>query len=104
MPSFMIAYHGGSQPKSKEEGAAQMEKWKNWVRNLGDAVVNPGTPLPISKLVTARDIKDDNDLNSMKGFAIVRAENMDAAIRIAQADPFLATGGTIRVSQMMEIK
>ena len=39
MPNFMIAYYGGDQPASKEEGMAQMEKWKAWVEGLGDAVV-----------------------------------------------------------------
>ncbi len=39
----------------------------------------------------------------MKGFAVVKAESMVAAIEIAQSDPFLEHGGTIRVSQMMEM-
>ena len=46
----MIAYYGGNQPSS-EEGMAQMNKWKAWVQGLGDAIVNPGTPLPVSKIV-----------------------------------------------------
>jgi len=45
MPNYIIAYHGGKKPESPEEGAKQMEKWKAWVGGLGDAVVNPGTPL-----------------------------------------------------------
>lgn len=104
MPNFMIAYHGGNQPKSKEDGAVHMEKWKNWIKGLGDAVVNPGTPLPVSKIVTSSEVKDESDPNAMKGFAVIRAENMDAAIKIAQTDPFLLMGGTILVSQMMEMK
>ena len=103
MGSFMIAYHGGNQPASKEEGLAQMGKWKAWVESLGEAIVNPGTPLPDSKIVTASSVEDDNDPNSMKGFAIVKAENIEAAIEIAKSDPFLQNGGTIRVSEMMEM-
>ena len=53
MSNYMIAYHGGNQPSSKEEGMAQMGKWKAWVESLGDKVVNPGTPFPVSKIVTA---------------------------------------------------
>ena len=103
MNKYMIAYYGGQQPASKEEGMAQMEKWKSWVRGLGDAIVNPGTPLPESRLVTAKGIAEDKDPNSMKGFAIIQAASMEAAIKIAQSDPFLANGGTIRVSLMMEM-
>ena len=104
MGQFMIAYLGGNQPKSKEEGMARMEKWKKWVESLGEAVVNPGTPLPASKIVTSNGVEDDNDPKSMKGFAVIKAESMEAAVAIAQSDPFLDNGGTIRVSQIMEMK
>lgn len=104
MTNFMIAYHGGNKPSSKEEGMAHMQKWKDWVASLGDAVVNPGTPLPASKLVTADLVEDDTTENAMNGFAVVKAESIEAAVEIAKADPFLAMGGTIRVSKMMEMK
>ena len=80
-----------------------MGKWKEWVASLGDAVVNPGTPLMTSKLLTSDSIQDDKDAGAMKGFAVVEVENMDVAVEIAKSDPFLDNGGTIRISQMMEI-
>ncbi|RJQ47604.1 MAG: hypothetical protein C4534_00930 [Gaiellales bacterium] len=104
MPNFMIAYYGGNQPRSKEEGMARMHQWQAWVKGLGETIVNPGTPLPESKLVTANSVEDDHESHAMKGFAVVRAQNMDTAVKIAQSDPFLETGGTIRVSQMMEMQ
>jgi len=104
MPNFMIAYYGGNKPGSKEEGMAQMEKWKGWIEGLGETVINPGTPLPVSRVVTSNSVKDDNDPNSMNGFAVIKAESIDAAVEIAKSDPFLDTDGKIRVSQMMEMK
>ena len=103
MANFMIAYHGGDKPSSKEEGMAHMGKWKAWIESLGDAVVNPGTPLMTSKIVTSSNVETDTGSDFMNGYAIVKAENMDAAVEIAKADPFLATNGKIRVSQMMEM-
>lgn len=103
MSNYMIAYYGGNQPSSKEEGMAQMGKWKTWIESLGDKVVNPGTPLPVSKIVTASGVEEDTTPNAMNGFAVVKAENIEAAIEIAKSDPFLQNGGTIRVSEMMEI-
>lgn len=103
MPNFMIAYHGGNKPDSKEEGKARMERWKIWIEGLGDSVINPGTPLPASRIVTPTGVEDDNDSNSMSGFAVIKAENIDAATEIVKSDPFLETGGIIRVSQMMEM-
>ncbi|MFP6899671.1 MAG: YciI family protein [Opitutales bacterium] len=100
----MIAYYGGDRPSSKEEGMAQMGKWKAWIEGLGASVVNPGTPLMDSKIVTSNTVQEENDpTNSMKGFAVVKAESMEAAVEIAKTDPFLENGGTIRVSQMMEM-
>ena len=104
MPNFMLAYYGGNKPGSQEEGLAQMEKWSAWIKELGDTIVNPGTPLPVSKVVTSGGVEDDTDPNSMKGFAVVQADSMAAAVDIAKSDPFLENGGTIRVSEMMEMK
>ncbi len=104
MPNFMIAYYGGNKPSSKEEGMAQMERWKAWIEGLGETVINPGTPLPVSKIVASSSVQDDNDPNSMNGFAVIKAESIDAAVEIAKSDPFLDMDGKIRVSQMMEMK
>lgn len=103
MANYMIAYYGGNQPSSKEEGMAQMGKWKTWIEEQGNSIVNPGTPLPVSKIVTSNSVEDDNDPNSMKGFAIVKATSIEAAVEIAKSDPFLNNGGKIRVSELMEM-
>lgn len=84
MENFMIAYYGGNQPSSKEEGMAQMNKWKAWVDGLGETIVNPVTPLMSTKIVTSSSVVDDNDPNSMKGFAVVKTESIEAAIEIAK--------------------
>jgi len=53
--------------------------------------------------VILSDVQDENDPNALKGFAVVKAESIEAAVEIAKSDPFLENGGTIRVSQMMEL-
>ncbi|MBC87639.1 MAG: hypothetical protein CL677_10730 [Bdellovibrionaceae bacterium] len=103
MAQFMIGYFGGNPPASKEEGMAHMEAWKAWVQGLGDKVVNPGTPLPQSKIVTAETVKDDTTGTGMNGFAVIKVDTLDEAVEIAKSDPFLKMGGEIRVSQMMEM-
>lgn len=104
MPNFMIAYFGGKKPASREAGAVQRQKWMAWVKALGERMVNPGTPLLASRIVTSEGVSNDADPNAMHGFAVIRAESIEAAIEIAQSDPFLESGGTIRVSQMMEMQ
>ena len=104
MSSYFIGYRGGRQPASPEEGAKHMAKWKAWVDGLGDAMVNPGTPLGMSRMVSADGVSDDGGSDPMSGFSIVKADSMDAAIEIARDCPFLETGGTLEVAEVMEMK
>ena len=80
-----------------------MAKWKAWVEDLGDAVVNPGTPLDKSKTVSSSGVTDDGGPNPLSGFSMVKAGSMDAALEMAKACPFLETGGTLEVAEVMEM-
>ena len=104
MSNYVIAYHGGKKPETPEEGAKHMAKWKAWVDGLGDAVVNPGTPLGKSKTVSSAGVSDDGGSNPMSGFSIVTADSMDAALEMAKKCPFLEFGGTLGVAEVMEMK
>jgi len=103
MPNYIIAYHGGNQPETPEAGAEQMAKWKAWLGGLGDAVVNPGTPLGKSQFVSASGVSDDGGAAPMSGFSVVKADTMDAALDMAKACPFLDIGGTLQVAEMKEM-
>ena len=103
MPNYIIAYHGGNKPETPEAGAEQMAKWKAWVDGLGDAAVNPGTPLAKTRIVSTSGVSDDGGPGAMSGFSVVKADTMDAALEMAKACPFLDTGGTLEVAEMMEM-
>ena len=40
----------------------------------------------------------------MSGFSVVKADDMDAALEMAGACPFLDIEGTLEVAEMMEMK
>lgn len=103
MQKFLIAYHGGSKPSTKEEGMALMNNWKLWIESLGDQVINSGTPLIETKIISVDGIFEERDSNQMNGFAVLKAENIESALEIAQSDPFLKTNGTIKLSKMVEM-
>ncbi|MCH7936650.1 MAG: hypothetical protein IH994_06115 [Proteobacteria bacterium] len=103
MTDYIIAYHGGNKPATPEEGAKHMAKWQAWVDGLGDAAVNPGTPLGKSRIVSSSGVSDDGGANPMSGFSIVKADNMDAALEMAKECPFLETGGTLEVAEIMKM-
>ncbi len=102
MPNFVFAYHGGRKPESPEEGAKLMAKWKAWIGGLGDAVVNPGTHLGMSKTVSSSGDSDDGGSNPWVGFSIVKADSMDAALEMAKGCPHLEIG-TIEVAEAKEM-
>lgn len=103
MPNYIIAYHGGKKPESPEQGAEHMAKWKSWIAGLGEAAVNPGTPLSDTRIVSSSGVSDDGGSNPMSGYSIVKADSMDTALEMARACPFLDTGGTLEVAQMMQL-
>jgi len=102
MSDYILAYHGGEMPESPEEGAKHMAKFKAWVGGLGDAVVNPGTPLGMSKTVSSGGVSDNGGANRLIGFSIMKADSMDAALEMAKGCPYLEFG-TIEVAEVMEM-
>jgi hypothetical protein len=102
MSDYIFAYHGGKKPESPEEGAKHMAKWKAWIAGLGDAVVNPGTPLGKSKTVSSGGVSDDGGSNPLNGFSIVKADSMDAALEMAKGCPYVDIG-TIEVAEVKEM-
>lgn len=102
MPNYILAYHPGKMPETPEAGAKLRAKWKTWVDGLGDAMVDPGTPLGKSWTVSAGGVSDDGGANPLMGFSVVKADSIDAALGIAKACPHLAIG-TIEVAEMKQM-
>jgi hypothetical protein len=100
MPKYLIAYRGGQ--KSPQDGAAHRAKWKAWVAGLGDAMVNPGTPLGNGKLVSRNGVSEPA-ADRLTGFSIVMADSLAAALDMARGCPFLDIG-TLEVAEVMEMK
>jgi len=104
MSNYIFAYHGGKKPESPEEGAKSMEKWKAWVSDLGDAAVNPGTPLGMSKTVSSDGVTDGGGSNPLSGYSIIKADSMEDVLEIAKACPFLDMDtATIEVAEVKEM-
>lgn len=104
MPDFIFAYHGGKKPESQEEGEKAMAAWGSWYESMGDQVVNPGNPVGMSKTVSNSGTVDDGGANPLSGYTIVRANDIDAACKMAQGCPMVADGsGSVEVAPMMEM-
>ncbi len=81
-----------------------MAKWNAWIEGLGDIMVNPGSPLGMSKTVSADGVTDDGGPNPLMGFSIVKADSMEAALELANACPFLEMDtATIEVAEVFKM-
>ena len=103
MTQFVFVYLGGNQPSSPQEANKHFEKYMRWLTSLGDSVVIPTIPLKDTNTVRSDGTIGEGGSSSMSGFSIIKADSMEAALAIAQACPFLEIGGSLEVSEMMEM-
>lgn len=101
MPQFIFVYRGGTDPVEPDEQGARMGRWKQWLADLGDDVIDPGKPLGAFKAVMATSVHDLEPGEAMSGFSIIKAVDIDAAVKIAQACPFLEfSDGLLEVAEV----
>ena len=103
MPQYVIVYLGGDQPSSPEEGKQHFAKYKEWLSTLGDSAVSPANPLKDTSTVNSDGTVTTGSTTSMSGFTIIEADSMEAALLIAKACPFLDIGGSLEVSELIEM-
>lgn len=103
MAQYILTYLGGDQPATPEEGQAHMAKYRQWLAALGDAAVSPANPLKGTSTVNPNGTVTPGGTTSMSGYTIVEADSMEAALDIAKACPFLEIGGSLEVSQLMQM-
>ena len=103
MTQFVLVYLGGNQPATPEEAEKHFSKYMDWLKSLGDTVVIPTIPLKDTTTVRSDGTIGEGGGSAMSGFSIIKADSMEAAVSIAQSCPFLEIGGTLEVSEMMEM-
>ena len=100
MPRFIFAYHGGTRPETPEEGMEVMGRWNAWLDGMGEAAVDRGNPVGVSRTVSAEGVEDNGGSNPLSGYSIVEADTLEKAIEISKGCPHL-DGGTIEVAEIM---
>ena len=103
MSQFIITYIGGNKPATEEEGKEQMLKYRAWLSALGDAAVSPANPLKNTHTVNSDGTVATGSQSSMSGYTIVLADSIDDAVSIAKDCPFLDVGGSLEVSELMQM-
>ena len=104
MPQYMITYLGGNPPSTPEEGKLHFAKYKAWLASLGSAAVSPANPLKQIHTVNSDGSVTSGGTTSMSGFTLIQVESMEEALAHAKACPFLEIGGSLEVSELVQMK
>ncbi len=103
MPQYIITYLGGDQPSTPEEGKQHFAKYQDWLSSLGDSAVSPANPFKNTSTVNSDGTVTSGSTTTMSGYTIIESDSMEAALEIAKACPFLDIGGSIEVSELMQM-
>ena len=103
MAQYIITYLGGDQPSSPEEGKQHFAKYKEWLSSLGDSAVSPANPFKNTSTVNSDGTVTTGSTTSMSGYTIIEADSMETALEISKDCPFLDIGGSLEVSELMQM-
>ncbi len=96
MTKYVFIYHAPMTPAdATPPDPAQMEavmgEWNAWAGRVGEGMVDFGTPLAGGVRVTADGTAPSG--REVAGYSIIEAENLDAALGLAQGHPHLNMPG-----------
>lgn len=104
MAKYLFTNHGGGgMAETEEEMAAIMDEWTAWYGAMGEAVVDGGAPVAMSKTVSAAGVTDGGGANPSTGYTVIEATSIDAAAAHAGGCPELARAGSVEVSELIEL-
>ena len=103
MPNYLLAYHGGKMPDSHDAVAKVMASWEKWMKTLGPALIDGGNPVGKASTIDSRGkVTAGAGANPVSGYSIIKANSLDAALKLAQDCPVLQGGASIEVCETFE--
>jgi hypothetical protein len=87
MKKFVIFHYGYEDPTPEV-----MEGWSKWFASIGDKMVDPGSPLGDGREITPAGTKQlPLGKDSLTGYTVINAKDLDEAEKIAKACPMIAS-------------
>jgi hypothetical protein len=101
MPNYLLAYHGGGgMAQDQATRDKLMAEWGKWFQDLGPALVDGGNPVMRAKTVTSKgSVSDGGGQNPVSGYSVIKANDLDSAVKLARGCPVLSGGGSIEVAE-----
>jgi hypothetical protein len=103
MSNFLLLYHGGSRPEDPAEQAQVMKAWTDWFGELGSALVDGGNPASQTRRIAADGAVTQVNGDAPTGYSIIKADDMDGAVALAQGCPVLQGGASLQVVETLDM-
>lgn len=100
MNKYLLVYRGAVKP---QDGKQHMSDWMSWVHGMGDAMLDPGLPVGPAKTLTANGVTDTQSTSPISGISVIQAVDMHAALDLVKSCPHLNIGGSIELSEAMNM-
>jgi hypothetical protein len=111
MTDFVFLYRGGQRADSPEQSEKVMQKWMNWMNELGNQghLKDRGQPLDETgkvvrgkdKVVTDGPYAESKDL--VGGYTLIQAKDLSQAAELSKGCPIFESGGLVEVRPVMEM-
>lgn len=105
MTKYVMTFHGefdGEMPSDPKEMEQVMAAWGAWYGTMGESLVDGGNPFSVQAAI-GPDGADVAPPGSLTGYTIVDVASIDAAKTIAKGCPVLEGGGTVQISECLEM-
>jgi hypothetical protein len=83
---FLLLYHGPATPPD-----ASHEGWPEWFSNLGDKLVERGSPMA-DGLALLGDGSTKSSTAQLNGYSVIQADDLDQALSLVGVHPYLNLG------------
>ena len=103
MSKFLFVYHGGGMAESEDAQAKAMAAWGAWFGQLGDAVLDGGSPTGASVTVRAGGSGQGGGANPASGYSLIEASSLEDAAEKAKGCPILGSGGSVEVCETINV-
>jgi hypothetical protein len=105
MANFLLLYSGGGMPETEAQQAEVLQAWGAWYAALGEAVVDGGDPFTqMAKNIASNGMVSDGPVGTMAtGYTIIKADSLDAAVKMAKGNPILMGGGQITIYETFPV-
>jgi hypothetical protein len=102
MAKFVLMFHGGESPE--EPSSEVMDRWMKWFGDLGDAVVDMGSPFGASATIDSDGAPSPGTGDDPPtGYTIIEATNLHDAVVLAEGCPGLVAGGSVKLYEAARV-